>query len=85
LIIDNCSKDCKYNDLRNARPYLNINEWTVADLNADDAWLGLNGSPTKVKKIDNVVLTHKDATVMTSSDEDINVLMKELIASHVIG
>jgi electron transfer flavoprotein beta subunit len=68
-----------------SRPYLDIKEWTVADLNADDAWLGLTGSPTKVKKIDNVVLTHKDATVMTSSDEDINVLMKELIASHVIG
>jgi len=77
--------DSKYNDLRNARPYLIINEWTVADLNADDAWLGLGGSPTKVKKIDNVVLTHKDATVMTPSDEDIDVLMKELIASHVIG
>jgi electron transfer flavoprotein beta subunit len=74
-----------YTALRDTRPYLDIKEWTVADLNADDAWLGLGGSPTKVKKIDNVVLTHKDATVMTSSEEDINVLMKELIASHVIG
>ena len=74
-----------YTALRDTRPYLNINEWTVADLNANDAWLGLNGSPTKVKKIDNVVLTHKDATVMTSSEQDIDLLMKELIASHVIG
>jgi electron transfer flavoprotein beta subunit len=78
-------EDNDYIALRDTRPYLNINEWTVADLNADDAWLGLNGSPTKVKKIDNVVLTHKDATMMTSSDEDMNLLMKELIASHVIG
>ena len=74
-----------YTALRDTRPYLNINEWTVADLNADDAWLGLNGSPTKVKKIDNVVLTHKDAAVITSSEQDIDLLMKELIASHVIG
>ena len=78
-------KKDKYDYLRNVRPYLNINEWTVADLNADDAWLGLNGSPTKVKKIDNVVLTHKDAAVITSSEQDIDLLMKELIASHVIG
>jgi electron transfer flavoprotein beta subunit len=71
--------------LRDTRSYLNINEWRVADLNADNAWFGLNGSPTKVKKIDNVVLTHKDATTMTSSDEDMNLLMKELIESHIIG
>jgi len=78
-------QDSKYNALRDARPYLNIVEWTVSDLNADDAWLGLTGSPTKVKKIENVVLTHKDATVLTSSEQDIDLLMKELIASHVIG
>jgi electron transfer flavoprotein beta subunit len=47
--------------------------------------LGLNGSPTKVKKIENVVLAHKDSKVMTASDSDIEGLMKELINSHVIG
>ncbi|MDR0363748.1 MAG: electron transfer flavoprotein subunit beta/FixA family protein [Bacteroidales bacterium] len=78
-------EDNDYIALRDSRPYLNIQEWTVADLNADDAWLGLGGSPTKVKKIDNVVLTHKEASVLSSSDEDINLLMQELIASHVIG
>lgn len=78
-------EDNDYISLRDTRPYLNIEEWTVADLNADDAWLGLGGSPTKVKKIDNVVLTHKEASILSSSDEDINLLMQELIASHVIG
>jgi electron transfer flavoprotein beta subunit len=78
-------EDNDYIALRDTRPYLNINEWTVADLNADDAWLGLSGSPTKVKKIDNVVLTHKDATMLSASEQDIDLLMKELIASHVIG
>jgi len=78
-------EDSKYNALRETRRYLNINEWTVSDLHADEKWLGLNGSPTKVKKIDNVVLTHKDATVLNSSEQDIDLLMKELIASHVIG
>jgi electron transfer flavoprotein beta subunit len=79
------NEDNDYIALRDARPYLDIKEWTAADLNANDEWLGLNGSPTKVKKIDNVVLAHKDATVMTSSEQDIDLLMKELIAIHVIG
>jgi electron transfer flavoprotein beta subunit len=47
--------------------------------------LGLSGSPTKVKKIENVVFAHKDSKVLSASDEDINNLMKDLIDSHVIG
>lgn len=78
-------EDNDYIALRDARPYLDIKEWSVADLEANDAWLGLSGSPTKVKKIENVVLTHKEASVLSSADEDIDNLMKELIASHVIG
>jgi electron transfer flavoprotein beta subunit len=74
-----------YTELRNDRPYLNITEWSVEDLNAELEKLGLNGSPTKVKKIENVVLAHKDSKVMTASDSDIEGLMKELINSHVIG
>ena len=45
-----------YDDtLRKERPYLNITEWSVADVDADDAQLGLAGSPTKVKKIENEI------------------------------
>ncbi|MFR4396900.1 MAG: electron transfer flavoprotein beta subunit/FixA family protein, partial [Alistipes finegoldii] len=47
--------------------------------------LGLAGSPTKVKKIENVVFQAKEAKKLTSSDEDINSLMVELIASHTLG
>lgn len=32
-----------YTDLRSERPYLNINEWSVADIDADDQQLGLTG------------------------------------------
>ena len=58
---------------------------TVGDIKADADQLGLTGSPTKVKKIDNVVLQAKDAKKLTTADEGINELMKELIESHVIG
>ena len=74
-----------YTELFNERPYLNITEWSAADLNAQPEQLGLTGSPTKVKKIENVVLTAKDSVALTTSDDDMNKLMKELIDSHVIG
>ena len=75
-----------YDDtLRKERPYLNITEWSVADVDADDAQLGLAGSPTKVKKIENVVFAAKEAKRLTAADSDIDALMKELIASHTLG
>jgi len=74
-----------YTELHTARPYLHIDEWSVADLDADVEMLGLSGSPTKVKKIDNVVLQQKESKVLTSNDKDIEMLIKELISSHVIG
>lgn len=81
--IQNANED--YLHLYSDRPYLNITEWSVNDIETDAAQLGLNGSPTKVKKIDNVVLQAKDSRVITSSDEDIDQLMRELIESHTIG
>jgi electron transfer flavoprotein beta subunit len=79
------SEDKDYTGLFCECPYLNITEWTAADLNAVPEQLGLAGSPTKVKAIENVVLTAKDSVNLTTSDEDMNKLMKELIDSHVIG
>jgi electron transfer flavoprotein beta subunit len=65
--------------------YLKIVELTVNDIVCDEQQLGLTGSPTKVKKIENVVFQAKEAKRLSSSDEDINELMVELIASHTLG
>ena len=65
--------------------YLKIVELTVNDIVCDEQQLGLTGSPTKVKKIENVVFQSKEAKRLSSSDEDINNLMVELIASHTLG
>ena len=67
------------------RDYLQIVELTASDIVCDEQQLGLSGSPTKVKKIENVVFQAKEAKQLTSSDEDINSLMVELIASHTLG
>ncbi len=74
-----------YIDLTADRPYLNIEEWSVNDIDVDSKWLGLSGSPTKVKKIENIVFQAKETKHITSSNEEINDLMKELIANHTIG
>ena len=65
--------------------YLKIVELTAADIECDEQQLGLLGSPTKVKKIENVVFQSKEAKRLEASDEDINGLMVELIASHTLG
>ena len=74
-----------YLQLQKDRPYLLIREWGVADIEADLEQLGLSGSPTKVKKIENVVFTGRESKVLSSSDSDIEGLMKELISNHTIG
>ena len=74
-----------YSDLWNQKPYLKIEEWTAEDLNPDMNRLGMAGSPTKVKNIENVVLTQKESVVLSDKEEDINGLMKELITTHIIG
>jgi electron transfer flavoprotein beta subunit len=64
---------------------LRITEWGVDDIQADVEWLGLSGSPTKVKDIINVVLQSKDAKVYSNSDIEIESLIKELLENHTIG
>ena len=68
-----------------ATPYLQIVEWAAADVDPDETQLGLQGSPTKVKKIENVVFAAKEAKRLTAADAEIESLMVELIASHTLG
>ncbi len=68
-----------------AKPALQIIEWAAAEVDPDPEQLGLQGSPTKVKKIENVVFQAKEAKKLTASDNDIEALMVELIASHTLG
>lgn len=74
-----------YMALHKERCYLCIPEWGAADVNAEEASLGLNGSPTKVKKIENIVFQAKEAKRLTGTDADIEGLVKELISSHTIS
>lgn len=59
--------------------------WTADDVNPDFDRLGCSGSPTKVKKIDNVVLAHKDTEEIAPSVAGLDGLVKTLIQGHIIG
>lgn len=67
------------------RPYLSIGEWNAATVDADLAQCGLAGSPTKVKSIENVVFTAKEARRIENNDEELEALIVDLIANHTIG
>ena len=69
----------------NARPYLNLEEWSAAYIDADPEQIGLPGSPTKVKAVENVVFTAKENLRLENNDEHIEKLIIELIANHTIG
>ena len=65
--------------------YLHLKEWSATDVSADAQQCGLSGSPTKVKKIENVVFQAKESKTLDSSDQQIEELMVELITNHTIG
>lgn len=68
-----------------ANPDLQLKEWGAAFVEADPAQIGLAGSPTKVKAIENVVFSAKENLVLENNDEQIENLIKTLIANHTIG
>jgi len=67
------------------RPYLNLQEWSAAHVEADPAQIGLPCSPTNVKNVENVVFAAKECRVLDDSDAAIEDLVKELITNHTIG
>ena len=77
--------DEPWTNLYEERPYLTLNQWSVADVDGDPAQCGLSGSPTKVKAVKNIVFQAKESKTLTSSDEDIDGLMKELLDESIIG
>ncbi|MDR0961141.1 MAG: electron transfer flavoprotein subunit beta/FixA family protein [Mediterranea sp.] len=83
--LDKEGVELPYADLYQSRPYLNITEWSVADVNGDVAQCGLSGSPTKVKAIESISFQAKESRTLTGSDADVEGLIVELLANHTIG
>jgi electron transfer flavoprotein beta subunit len=67
-----------------AQRKLNIDVWTAADLNVDEAGLGLGGSPTQVYKVNYVVLETSDSKEIQPTAEGIQALIAELIKEYIV-
>ena len=71
--------------LYDERPYLTLNQWSVADVGGDPSQCGLSGSPTKVKTVQNIVFQAKESKALTASDTDVESMVKELLDEKIIG
>ena len=75
----------RYADKVAADSSLTLQEWNLAYVGGDASRCGLSGSPTKVKKVDNVIFQAKESKRFTADDEQIKELVGELLANHTIG
>lgn len=64
---------------------LTLKEWSLADVDGDATRCGLSGSPTKVRKVDNIVFQTKESKRYTAADEDLKSFIGELLDNHTIG
>ena len=71
--------------LRAERPYLNLTQWSVADVDGDASQCGMSGSPTKVKEVQSIAFQAKESKTLTGADADIDGLIKELLNDKIIG
>ncbi len=62
-----------------------IEEWNLDDLNADLEWCGKSGSPTKVNRIQSVILAATGHQNVEPTEEGIRNMVHELIEDHTIG
>jgi electron transfer flavoprotein beta subunit len=63
---------------------LKIPLWTADDLGVDEERLGLSGSPTKVLKVDFVVLKSEGSKEVPVTDEGIAGLVQELVQDYIL-
>jgi electron transfer flavoprotein beta subunit len=63
---------------------LKITVWTADDLGVDEQRLGLSGSPTKVLKVDYVVLKSSGSKEIDHGEEGIAALMQELVQDYIL-
>ncbi len=64
---------------------LKIPVWSAADIEADEARVGLAGSPTQVHKINFVVLESRESKQVEPTPEGVQALMQELIQEYIVG
>ncbi len=87
ITVNGSAAPCRSRNVKRVMAYkkAEFTTWGAADIDADPTQIGKAGSPTNVKAVKSIVFKAKETKTLTSSDEDINNLMKELIESNTIG
>lgn len=62
-----------------------IEQWDLDDVEADLSRCGLAGSPTKVFRVQSIVLTKEGYTEIPPTEEGVRQLIHELIVDHSLG
>ncbi len=64
---------------------LMLEQWGLNDIDADLSWCGLAGSPTKVHRVQAIVLTKKGYTQVPATEDGVRNLIRELVVDHTLG
>lgn len=62
-----------------------MDQWGLDDIKADLSWCGLAGSPTKVHRVQAIVLTKEGYTEIPPTEEGVRRLIRELVVDHTLG
>jgi electron transfer flavoprotein beta subunit len=62
-----------------------LDQWNLDDVGADLTWCGLKGSPTKVHRVQSIVLAGGAYSEYAPTDDGAARLVRELIEDHTIG
>jgi electron transfer flavoprotein beta subunit len=67
------------------RKGLLIDEWKAENIKAEMSRIGGDGSPTKVKEIEFIVIKGSDIKMVEPTDEGLADMLRALIADHTLG
>ena len=62
-----------------------MDQWDLDDVGADLNWCGLAGSPTKVHRVQSIVLTKEGYTEIPPTEEGGQQMIRDLIVVHTLG
>jgi electron transfer flavoprotein beta subunit len=68
-----------------AERHLLMEQWSLDDIGADLSRCGLAGSPTKVFRVQSIVLTKEGYTEIAPSEEGVRKLIHELVVDRTLG
>ncbi len=64
---------------------LALEQWNLDDIQADLNWCGLAGSPTKVHRVQSIVLTKEGHTEVPATQEGVSKMIHELVVDRTLG